>query len=142
MPVKIRLSRVGKKHAPFYRIVSVDSRRKRDSSFLEDLGTYDTINSVVVRFDEEGYKRRLEQGAIATDSVKKIYLMFKQGITEQALKDKKIEEKVSAPKKAKPAKAKEEVKEAKAPEPTAEAPAEKASVEATAPQEETTKTPE
>ena len=56
MPVKIRLSRVGKKHAPFYRIVSVDSRRKRDSSFLEDLGTYDALNSVVVRFDEDGYK--------------------------------------------------------------------------------------
>ena len=112
MPVKIRLSRLGKKHAPFYRIVSVDSRRKRDSSFLEDLGTYDTINSVVVRFDEEGYNRRIEQGAIPTDSVKKIHTMFKKGLTEQALKEKKALEAAApkpAPKKAKPAKEQVEV---------------------------------
>jgi len=114
MPVKIRLSRVGKKHAPFYRIVSVDSRRKRDSSFLEDLGTYDALNSVVVRFDEDGYNRRIEQGAIPTDSVKKIHILFKKGVTEQALKEKKAQEAAApkaAPKKAKPAKAAEPVKE-------------------------------
>jgi small subunit ribosomal protein S16 len=77
MSVKIRLSRIGKKHAPFYRIVSIDSRKKRDGAFLEDLGTFDAIKGIVVRFDESGYSKRLEQGAIPSDAVKKIYALFK-----------------------------------------------------------------
>ena len=35
MAVKIRFSRIGKKHAPVYRIVAIDSRRKRDGKYLE-----------------------------------------------------------------------------------------------------------
>jgi small subunit ribosomal protein S16 len=80
MSVRIRLSRIGKKHAPFYRVVSIDSRKKRDGAFLEDLGTFDAISSKVVRFDEEGYNRRLEQGAIPSDAVKKLYAQFKTGL--------------------------------------------------------------
>lgn len=80
MSVKIRLSRIGKKHVPFYRVVSIDGRKKRDGAFLEDLGTFDAINSKVVRFDEESYNRRLEQGAIPSDAVKKIYAQFKTGV--------------------------------------------------------------
>ncbi len=79
MSVRIRLSRIGKKHVPFYRIVSVDKRKKRDGSFLEDLGTFDVLKGVVVRFDEPGYARRIEQGAIPSDAVKKIYALFKHG---------------------------------------------------------------
>ncbi len=86
MPVRIRLSRVGKKHVPFYRIVTMDGRKKRDGAFLDDLGTYDALKSVVVRFDEEGYNKRVSQGAIPSDAVKKIYLMFKKGQTEPAAK--------------------------------------------------------
>jgi small subunit ribosomal protein S16 len=77
MPVRIRLSRVGKKHAPFYRVVSVDGRKKRDGAYLEDIGTYDAIKGVVVRFDEETYERRIKQGAVPSDSVKKIFSQFK-----------------------------------------------------------------
>ena len=43
--VKIRLSRIGKKHVPFYRIVAVDSREKRDGACLENLGTFDGLNT-------------------------------------------------------------------------------------------------
>lgn len=80
MSVRIRLSRIGKKHVPFYRVVSIDGRKKRDGAFLEDLGTFDAVNSKVVRFDEESYNRRLEQGAIPSDAVKKIYAQFKMGV--------------------------------------------------------------
>jgi small subunit ribosomal protein S16 len=80
MSVRIRLSRIGKKHVPFYRVVSIDGRKKRDGAFLEDLGTFDAVNSKVVRFDEEGYNRRIEQGAIPSDAVKKIYAQFKTGV--------------------------------------------------------------
>ena len=77
MPVRIRLSRVGKKHAPFYRVVSVDGRKKRDGAYLEDIGTYDALKGVVVRFDVETYERRLSQGAVPSDSVKKIFMQVK-----------------------------------------------------------------
>jgi len=49
MAVKLRLSRIGKKHAPFFRIVAVDSRKKRDGSYLENLGTYDSIKGSFVQ---------------------------------------------------------------------------------------------
>ena len=39
--VKIRLRRLGKKKAPFYRIVVADSRSPRDGRFIEEIGTYD-----------------------------------------------------------------------------------------------------
>jgi len=41
--VKIRLARRGRKKSPSYRIVAVDSRRKRDGGLLGDLGYYDPI---------------------------------------------------------------------------------------------------
>ena len=41
MAVKIRLRRMGKKKAPFYRIVVADSRSPRDGRFIEEIGTYD-----------------------------------------------------------------------------------------------------
>ena len=41
MAVKIRLTRMGKKKAPFYRIIVADSRSPRDGRFIEEIGTYD-----------------------------------------------------------------------------------------------------
>ena len=41
--VKIRLSRLGRKKRPFYRIVAINSRSSRDGKFLEILGTYDPL---------------------------------------------------------------------------------------------------
>ncbi len=41
MAVRIRLKRMGKKHAPFYRVVVVDQRKKRDGRVIEEIGTYD-----------------------------------------------------------------------------------------------------
>ena len=43
MAVRIRLQRVGKKKKPFYRIVAVDSRKKRDGEVIENLGQYQPI---------------------------------------------------------------------------------------------------
>ncbi|MCD8534729.1 MAG: 30S ribosomal protein S16 [Verrucomicrobia bacterium] len=39
--VKLRLKRMGTKHAPFYRLVATDSRSPRDGRFIETVGTYD-----------------------------------------------------------------------------------------------------
>jgi small subunit ribosomal protein S16 len=78
MAVKIRLSRVGKKSAPFYRIVAIDERKKRDGAFLEDLGTYDAIGNKIVRLNHEGIDSWVAKGAVETDAVKKIRKLNKK----------------------------------------------------------------
>ncbi|HXW86257.1 MAG TPA: 30S ribosomal protein S16 [Candidatus Bathyarchaeia archaeon] len=78
MAVHIRLSRIGKKNAPFFRVVVVDSRKKRDGAELANIGTYDVIHSAIVRFDEPLYNEWLSKGARPTDSAKKIYKQYKR----------------------------------------------------------------
>lgn len=77
MAVKIRLSRIGKKGAPFYRIVAVDERRKRDGASLEVLGTYDPLKGALVQFHAERIDHWVSQGAIPTDAVKRLQKMNK-----------------------------------------------------------------
>ena len=72
MAVKIRVSRIGKKHVPFFRIIAIDSRKKRDGKFLENLGTYDVQNNEFVQFHEERINDWISKGAVVTDSVKKL----------------------------------------------------------------------
>jgi len=43
MAVALRLKRLGNTHRPFYRIVSIDKRDKRDGAVIEELGTYDPL---------------------------------------------------------------------------------------------------
>ena len=78
MAVKIRLSRIGTTNRPFYRIIAVDSRSKRDGSMLANVGTFDPMNGSVVQFHEDIYNEWLSKGAIATDSAKKIYRLYKK----------------------------------------------------------------
>ena len=78
MSVKIRLQRIGKKKAPFGRIVATDSRKKRDGACLEDLGTYDMLNSKLVKFNEERVNYWISVGAQESETVKKIHRAFKE----------------------------------------------------------------
>lgn len=78
MAVKIRLSRIGTINRPFYRLVAVDSRSKRDGAMLANVGTYDPVNGSVVQFHEDIYVSWLAKGAIATDSAKKVYRLYKK----------------------------------------------------------------
>lgn len=43
MAVRIRMKKMGRTHAPFYRVCAVDARRPRDGRVLEELGTYDPM---------------------------------------------------------------------------------------------------
>jgi len=72
MAVKIRFTRIGKKHAPIYRIVATDSRRKRDGKFLENLGTYNPMTKEIVQFHAERINYWISVGAIVTDSVQRL----------------------------------------------------------------------
>ncbi|MBQ1492232.1 MAG: 30S ribosomal protein S16 [Blautia sp.] len=79
MAVKIRLRRMGKKKAPFYRIVVADSRDKRDGRFIEEIGTYDPNQEPsAYKIDEEAAKKWLQNGAQPTEIVAK--LLKKAGI--------------------------------------------------------------
>jgi small subunit ribosomal protein S16 len=113
MAVKIRLSRIGKKKAPFYRIVAVDGRKKRDGQCLENLGTYNPLNGEIIQFHAERLKDWISKGAIPSDTVIRITKQFENGKT--ALQAKKATPKPApAPKVEAPAK--EEKVEAKAEE--------------------------
>ena len=72
MAVKIRLSRIGKKNAPVFRIVAIDSRSARDGAPLEVLGTYNPVNHQIVQFNAERINYWVSTGAQVSDSVKKI----------------------------------------------------------------------
>ena len=72
MAVRIRLTRLGSRHKPVYRIVASDSRRPRDGQYIELIGTYNpTANEVKV--NEEVALKWLKQGALPTDTVRNIF---------------------------------------------------------------------
>jgi len=73
MAVRIRLSRIGKKKTPFYRIVAVDGRKKRDGAFLENLGSVDGLNGKIIQFHKDRMDYWLSQGAIPSDAVKRLH---------------------------------------------------------------------
>ncbi len=74
MAVKIRLTRLGKKKAPFYRIQVADSRSPRDGRFIEEIGIYDpNQDPSMIRIDEEKAKKWLADGAKPTDTVAKLF---------------------------------------------------------------------
>ena len=73
MAVKIRLTRMGAKKRPTYRIVATDSRRSRDGEYLELIGTYAPIEENSVKLNEEVALKWLNCGAIPTDTVRNIF---------------------------------------------------------------------
>jgi small subunit ribosomal protein S16 len=64
MAVKIRMSRTGKKNRPYWRIVAVDSRRKRDGACLECLGTYDPFKHKLIQIHRDRIEALVKLGAI------------------------------------------------------------------------------
>ena len=73
MAVKLRMTRMGAKKRPFYRIVAADSRSPRDGRFIEELGTYDpNQDPSVFNLKEESVKKWLANGAQPTETVGKL----------------------------------------------------------------------
>ena len=70
MAVNIRLTRMGKKKAPFYRIIVADGRAPRDGRFIETIGTYDPNQEAsAVKIDKEAAEKWLKNGAQPTEVV-------------------------------------------------------------------------
>ena len=73
MPVKIRLTRVGKKKQPAYRVVVMDSRKPRDGAYLEQIGFYDPRQEPSkIEIDNDAALKWLQNGAQPTDRARKL----------------------------------------------------------------------
>ena len=69
--LSIRLSRIGKKKQPFYRVVVIDKRRPRDGRFVEIVGTYNPLKDPPeVNLKAERIKHWLGHGAQPSDTVR------------------------------------------------------------------------
>lgn len=73
MAVKIRLTRLGKKKQPTYRVVVMDSRKPRDGKYIEQLGIYDPRQEPsLVKIDNERALYWLNTGAQPTERAQKL----------------------------------------------------------------------
>ena len=67
--LKIRLKRLGRKKQPSYRIIVIDSRKKRDGKALEEVGYYNPINNQT-KLKTLQIQKRINEGAQMTKTVK------------------------------------------------------------------------
>jgi small subunit ribosomal protein S16 len=85
--VKIRLQRVGTKKKPFYRVVAIDSRKKRDGRVIEFIGRYQPIvKDKQFDVDEEKVLKWLGLGAQPTDTIEQ--LLKNEGIWQKHISSK------------------------------------------------------
>ena len=155
--VKIRLARGGAKKNPFYSIVATDSRKRRDSGYIERIGYFNPVargQEVRLQLEEDRLSYWISQGAQISDRVKQLVKEYKdpsireKQLAMQAAKADEKAKKIAAEEKAKADLEAREAAEAAAQEaaaaeaPAAEAPAEEApaaeapAAEAEAPAEE------
>ena len=73
MAVRMRLTRVGSKKNPIYRVVVADSRSPRDGKFIEIVGRYNPQHDPsLIEFDEAKVKDWLSKGAKPSDAVSRL----------------------------------------------------------------------
>lgn len=81
MAVKIRLTRLGDKKSPFYRVVVADSRSPRDGKFIDNIGTYNPLTDPAeIKIDNEKAKDWIAKGAQPTQTARA--LLIKSGAIE------------------------------------------------------------
>ncbi|MCJ7472041.1 MAG: 30S ribosomal protein S16 [Actinobacteria bacterium] len=74
MSVKIRLTRIGSKKQPYYRIVVADSRSPRDGKFIEKIGTYDPkTDPSTITVDKDKAVDWIKKGAKPSNTVQKLF---------------------------------------------------------------------
>ena len=96
MATKIRLKRIGRRNRPFYRIVVMDSRSRRDGAAIEELGWYNPINvEKSFSLNEDRIIHWLKDGAQTTDAAHKLLrragIAYKWHLINQGLNDSQIE---------------------------------------------------
>ena len=76
MATVVRLTRIGRKKQPFYRIVVTDSRKRRDGGFIETIGFYNPLKeSDNIKFDAErlAYWKSVGAKAIISNSTRSVW---------------------------------------------------------------------
>lgn len=92
MAVKIRLTRLGDKKSPFYRVVVTDSRKSRDGEYIEKLGTFNPLTDPAqIVLNEERAKYWLSTGAQPTETARTI--LVKQGLLQEVKRAPKTDKK-------------------------------------------------
>ena len=97
MAVKIRMKRLGRRNRPFYRLVAIDSRKRRDGKAIEELGWYNPILQT-----EKNYELKidrilywLEKGAQPSNTVRNLLkwegVLYRVHLKNQGLDDKAID---------------------------------------------------
>jgi small subunit ribosomal protein S16 len=82
--VKIRLLRAGAKKRPFYRVIAIDQRRKRNGRALEFLGTYNPVaDPVEIELKKDRIEAWRTQGAQLTDAVKALIRRAPETVPEE-----------------------------------------------------------
>ena len=82
MATVIRLTKMGRKKKPFYRVVAADSRAKRDGKVIAEVGTYNPLkNPAEINLNKEEIMKWLSNGAEPTDTVRNI--LSKEGILKE-----------------------------------------------------------
>ena len=125
--VKIRLARGGAKKNPFYSIVATDSRKRRDSGYIERIGFFNPIargQEVRLQLEEDRLSYWISQGAQISDRVKQLVKEFRDpSIREKQLATHAAKASDKAKKIAAAEKAKTELEAKEAADAAAEAPA-------------------
>jgi len=96
LSVKLRLTRMGRKKRPFYRIVAADSRVRRDGKYLERVGTYNPLsNPAELEIDKELALKWLMNGAEPSTTVKNFLrkqgILFEYDLRKRGLSEEQIE---------------------------------------------------
>lgn len=73
MPATIRFMRLGKKGRPFYRIVVIDKRKKRNGKYIQVLGDYNPItNPAIINLDQKKFDDWIAKGALVSEGVRRL----------------------------------------------------------------------
>lgn len=98
MAVRIRLKRLGRRKRPFFRVVAIDSRSRRDGAEIERLGWYDPLASADERFrlNEDRILHWLEVGAQPSKTVKNLFSQAGIGLKWHLKRNGKSPEEIEA----------------------------------------------
>lgn len=73
MAIKIKLTKIGKKNDPKYRIVIMEERSKRDGAYIDKIGFYDPVkNPHILEVDKEKLQSWIKKGATFTEGTRKL----------------------------------------------------------------------
>ncbi len=86
MPAALRLMRLGKRKTPFYRIVVVDKRKKRDGKYIDNIGSYNPLTEPAeIKLDKAKFESWIQKGAEISEGLYKL-LKYKSKIQSSNVK--------------------------------------------------------